>query len=221
MMEEKQVRVEPWSPEETAERAARGDTEAFGTLYERLHGYVEHTALGVVRNPQDAEDVAQNVWAKLMSGLGNYTPQARFTTWLYRVVTYAAIDHARKRRRDTEMVDPIQVGDEPALTPAVTSQLMPLDQESAYLHDRIAAEIDRAARALDESNSVRGNCFRMYYLGEMTIRDISDALRLSEGTVKSHLFYCRRYIAENHPVLGDLHLALEERLGKSNGTRMY
>jgi RNA polymerase sigma-70 factor (ECF subfamily) len=160
------------------------------------------------------------VWIKLVRGIRHYTPEARFTTWLYRVVTHAAIDHLRKRARDAQVPDAGADG-EPGVEAVAAPRLDPLDQELEYLRRRIAAELERAERALAESNAARARCFHLYYLREMTVRDISDALRLSEGTVKSHLFYCRRFIAENHPLLGELHLAIEERLGKYDGNRVY
>jgi RNA polymerase sigma factor (sigma-70 family) len=220
-MEEKKRRAEEWSAEEAVEQAAQGNTEAFGALYEQYNAFVKTTAFAVSRNHQDAEDVAHTVWTKLLKSIVQYSPNAAFKTWLYRVAQNAAIDHARKKAREVEFPDSAQSNNEPAIAAGLTSQFFPLDQESIYIRERIVSEVERAAKGLDQNNEVRGTCFRMYYIHEMTIRDISDALRLSEGTVKSHLFYCRRYVSERHPVLGELHLALEERLGKSNGNRMY
>jgi RNA polymerase sigma-70 factor, ECF subfamily len=208
---------EDWNPEALAVKAAGGDAEAFGALYERYNSYVKRTAGRVLRRQEDAEDVAQTVWSKLLTHLGQYTPEARFTTWLHRVVTHAAIDHTRRTRREQlVLVEPDD--DRPADHPASGSiHAVPIDQELEYLQKRIASELERAMARLAGRGEARAKCFELYYIREMSVREIGERLGLSEGTVKSHLFYCRREIAENHPALEDLYHALQAKVGRPYG----
>jgi len=66
--------------------ASRGDTRAFRTLVETHQGLVYSLAVRFVRNAQDAEDIAQEVFVRLWKNISKYNPQqARFSTWLYRI----------------------------------------------------------------------------------------------------------------------------------------
>jgi RNA polymerase sigma-70 factor (ECF subfamily) len=83
-------------------RAARaGDREAMGELYV-LHAPAVHAhVLRVVKDADDADDVTQQVFAKLLTGLDRYRPgEAPFVVWVLRVARNAAIDHLRRTRTD-------------------------------------------------------------------------------------------------------------------------
>ena len=79
--------------------ARAGDREAMGELYV-LHAPAVHAhVLRVVRDVDDADDVTQQVFAKLLTGLDRYRPgEAPFIVWVLRVARNAAIDHVRHER---------------------------------------------------------------------------------------------------------------------------
>lgn len=81
------------------ERAQAGDSTAFHAIYERYRPAVYGTALRVVRDVHEAEDVTQQVFAKLMTSIGQYELRSQpFAHWLSRVTRNAAVDHLRRRR---------------------------------------------------------------------------------------------------------------------------
>ncbi|MGV8831125.1 MAG: RNA polymerase sigma factor [Devosia sp.] len=87
-------------------RIASGDEAAFRALVERHIDRAYGLALRILRNPTDAEDVAQDVILKVWTQRGNWqTGRARFSTWLYRVVTNRCLDlHRRPRTEDIDQV---------------------------------------------------------------------------------------------------------------------
>lgn len=94
------------SPEERRQtrlavaRAKEGDRDAIGFLYRRYAGNVYGYVRSIVRNDYDAEDVTQQVFAKLLNGLGKYSEQSvPFSAWLLRMARNAAIDHLRASKR--------------------------------------------------------------------------------------------------------------------------
>gem|GEM_PF-301479 len=208
---------EDWQPEEMAARASQGDLAAFEALYKRYNNYVKETALQVLRSPEDAEDVAQNVWSKLLLKLQKYIPTARFTTWLYSVAVYASIDHIRRLHRNREI--PLESIDEAVREQKHHLHVLtyggPSNQEIDLLLKRIKEELIYALGELQDKNKIRNLCFQLYYFYGMSVREIAEEVSISEGTVKSHLYLARKYLEEKHPILSDLYLALQEKLGKA------
>jgi RNA polymerase sigma-70 factor (ECF subfamily) len=202
--------------DEIATNAAQGDSSAFATLYQHCNKYVMKVALHVVRRHEDAEDVAQSVWSKLVLRLGQYPREVHFTTWLYRVVTNAAIDHTRRVQARRELpLNAVADADETASQhTGARSHRAATDQELDLLQRLIREELTRALEDLRHKHTLRAQCFELHYLQELRVGEISAQLHLSEGTVKSHLYYSRKCLVENHPVLLDLYFAVEERLGR-------
>lgn len=87
-------------------RVASNDAAAFRTLVERHVDRAYGLALRILRNPTDAEDVAQDVMLKVWTQRGSWqTGRAKFSTWLYRVVTNRCLDlHRRPRTEDIDQV---------------------------------------------------------------------------------------------------------------------
>jgi RNA polymerase sigma-70 factor, ECF subfamily len=81
-------------------RAKAGDTTALHFLYVRFSDDVCGYVRSIVRNADDAEDITQNVFAKLMTAIQKYEPrQVPFTAWILRVARNAALDFLRARRQ--------------------------------------------------------------------------------------------------------------------------
>ncbi|MEM6409485.1 MAG: RNA polymerase sigma factor [Pseudomonadota bacterium] len=87
------------SDEALALAAANGDGEAFSTLTERHYDRVYRMAWRLTGSQHDAEDLAHDILTALPAKLVGFRAEARFTTWLYRVVMNAATDRARKAQR--------------------------------------------------------------------------------------------------------------------------
>jgi RNA polymerase sigma-70 factor, ECF subfamily len=100
-------RADDCAPTELEERRTRrivlaaraGDRDAMRELYERHAARVHAHVLRILGDENDADDVTQQVFAKLLTELDRYRPgEARFSAWVLRVAHNAAIDHVRRRR---------------------------------------------------------------------------------------------------------------------------
>lgn len=81
------------------EQLKRGDQTAFKTIVEIWQQMVFNTALGIVQNAEDAEDIAQEVFTQVYQSIHTFKGDAKFSTWLYRIASSKALDHLRRAKR--------------------------------------------------------------------------------------------------------------------------
>ena len=79
-------------------RVAAGDEASFNYLVEKYHRPMIHFLFRMVRNQAVAEELAQEVFLRVYRSRESYRAEARFTTWLYRIATNLAVNHARDTR---------------------------------------------------------------------------------------------------------------------------
>ena len=80
------------------EQLKQGDETAFKTIVEKWQQLVYNTALGIVQNAEDAEDITQDVFVKVFDSINSFKGESLFSTWLYRITTSKALDHLRKKK---------------------------------------------------------------------------------------------------------------------------
>ncbi len=95
------------APEDSALmlRYCDGDVAAFEVLYRRHNDALYRYLLWRCQHRNSAEDVFQEVWAKIVKARSSYRPTAKFTTFLYRVAHNCFIDHIRRNKRHAQTVD--------------------------------------------------------------------------------------------------------------------
>ncbi len=154
-------------------RAARGDAEAFRQLVEAYQTPAYRLAARMC-GPDSAEDVAQEAFLAAWRALPEFRGDCRFSTWLYRLVSNAAIDCLRreKKHRDTGDVDDLELPDGG-----------PSPQEQAERSDTR----DAVRRALDRLSPEHRQVLLLRFMQELDYGEIARALDVSEGTVKSRI----------------------------------
>jgi RNA polymerase sigma-70 factor, ECF subfamily len=160
-------------------RAAAGEAAAFQLLVERHRGMVYRVAYQFAGNHHDAEDIAQDVFVKVYRSLGGFRQDAQLTSWIYRIVMHACIDH--RRRNSPAAAAPF--GEDAELRLANTPEEGPGPEQRAYageLGDVLAAEIGRLPRG-------QRMIFVMRHREGLKLGEIAAALGLAEGTVKRQL----------------------------------
>ena len=80
-----------------------GDIAAFETLYRRHNDALYRYLLRLCRHPENADDIFQEVWGKIIKAADRYRPTAKFTTYLYRVAHNCFIDYLRRNKRHTHV----------------------------------------------------------------------------------------------------------------------
>src|ERR1700757_2900918 len=103
-MDEMNITVEKWAMGSSEEELVRvfvkdQDEEAFNEIVDRYGDKIYRTALRITRNPNDAEDVLQEVFITLIERLDSFHEESKFSTWLYRVTANASFMHLRTEKK--------------------------------------------------------------------------------------------------------------------------
>jgi RNA polymerase sigma-70 factor (ECF subfamily) len=139
----------------------------------------------MVRNQAIAEELAQEVFLRVYRSRQSYRAEARFTTWLYRIATNLAVNHARdtKRERAVQSVYLDAPDEETGKRPDVTDDA-PSAEENILRNERVKA-IRAHVMALPERQRM---AVVMHKYQGMDYREIGEVLKLSESATKSLLF---------------------------------
>lgn len=77
----------------------QGDGQAFKKLVDEWQDMVYNTALGIVQNADDADDITQDVFIQVYQSVSSFKGESKFSTWLYRIVITKSLDHLKKKKR--------------------------------------------------------------------------------------------------------------------------
>ena len=168
------------------EQVLTGDNDAFGQLVELYQGKVYNLALRMCGNPDDAFDLAQESFFRAWRGLAGFQQESAFSTWLFRLTSNVCLDWLRaKKRRPTVSLTSVEEGDEEA-------QIDVPDPAKGPEELVIAAE-DRAAlaKAMNELPVEYREILTLRAINDLSYTEISEILKLPEGTVKSRLSRAR------------------------------
>lgn len=160
-------------------RAARGDTAAFQALVERHRAMVYRVAFQFAGNHHDAEDIAQDVFIKVFRSIETFRHDAQLSSWLYRIVMNACIDH---RRRQDPAAGPAS-GEDLELSLLNTPAAGPGPEQHAYAGE-LGHLLDSEIGRLPDGQRL---VFIMRHHQGLKLSEIAEALGLAEGTVKRQL----------------------------------
>lgn len=182
---------------ELVARLQAGEAAAFRTLVERYQGPVYRTALSLLRSPEEAEDVAQEVFVEVYQTIARFRGEAALSTWLYRLATSQALKQRRKARTKKRFA---------FLTALLGGNQEVLHERPDYRHPQALLEnrqqqqqlLDAIAR-LPDSQQV---AFTLRHEQELSYEEIAAVLNVSRPAVESLLFRARQSLRKFlHPHL--------------------
>ena len=166
-------------------RAAAGDESSFNFLAQKYHRPIIHFLYRMVRNEAVAEELAQEVFLRVYRSRESYRAEAKFSTWLYRIATNLAVNHARDTRhqRAAQTVYLDAPDAETGSTPDVADEEPSVEQR--LLRDERMNAIRTHVMALPERQRM---AVLMHKYQGMDYKQIGEVLKLSESATKSLLF---------------------------------
>jgi RNA polymerase sigma-70 factor (ECF subfamily) len=169
------------------ERCRHGDRAAFTALVQRYQRPIYNAAFRVLGDAEDAREVAQDVFLRIVERLEDYDRQHKFFSWIYRIAINEAIDLLRRNRREEPLDDEIALRDATSAGPA-----------QRYEDRQLSERIQRVLMTMKIEDRV---VLSLRHFSELSYREIAEILETEERTVKSRLFEARQRMSE---LLADL-----------------
>jgi len=170
--------------------AQQGREPAFRELVRRYERPVFSLVYRMVRDREAAEDLAQDTFVKVLNHIDRYSPEFKFSSWLFKIANNVAIDHLRRRRVDTVSIDGAPDATTAAEVEASAIQLAaeqesPLDELASR---ELGSAIERAIGALRPQYRA---CIMLRHVEGRSYEEIAATLDLPLGTVKTYIHRAR------------------------------
>ncbi len=156
-----------------------GDLEALCGLYDRYRHMVYRTALAITGDPETAADLLQDVFLRLHRFIHRVDPQRPLKPWLYRMTANMSYTWIKRRHRWHRMLQ------------EMATRLSRETRESPHQLAEQSEEWKEVQSALDAISPEKRVVVVLYYLNDLSVQEIAEALDLPIGTVKSRLHYGR------------------------------
>lgn len=170
-------------------KVREGDIEAFELLVELHQSAVVGTVAKMLGGPNDAEDIAQQVFIRIWKSAKRYEPQAKFTTWMFTITRNLVFNETRRRKRKPT----VSVEEREEESHRVVEDEHGISPDAEVLHVELEKAVDDAIAALPEKQRM-AVVLRRYE--EMPYEDIGKVLEMSVPAVKSLLFRARTQLKE-------------------------
>ena len=171
-------------------RAQAGDQDAFRSLVVRFQRKVYAVALGIVKDPDLAWDVAQEAFVRVHGRLSTFEGKSSFSTWLFRVTTHLAIDAVRKERTSRkDQLEDVLESDLEGGGEGILSTALGNDPRENALRRELAGEIERALAGLTPEHRA---ILVLREVEGLSYEELAERLEIPKGTVMSRLFHARK-----------------------------
>jgi len=168
---------------ELVTKVQNGDNSAFEELYKLTSERAYFIALEFTKNNQDAEDILQESYIKALSKINELDKPESFSSWFSQIVANKSKDFLKKKK--------------PVLFEAEENEVFEIlpDEDTNFQPEENLdqTELQKAVmEVLDELSEEKRACVLMMYFEELSVSEISKALEIPEGTVKTRLFSARK-----------------------------
>jgi RNA polymerase sigma-70 factor (ECF subfamily) len=183
--------AERLSDEELVAAVLGGRQDLFADLVGRYQGRLVNYLYRMLRNVDEAHDLAQDVFFKVYQALDGFDPKYRFSTWLFRVAQNAAIDHLRKRRFKL-----VSIHRQDAESGEQQDWDLPSLDRSPYGDLRNRERGEAIQVAIDDLPWEYRELILLRHFGELSYDEIATLKEMPLGTVKNKLFRGRQMLKE-------------------------
>lgn len=178
------------SDEAIASRVQSGDGEAFGILMERYQSKLGRYGRGFLKSEDDIAEVVQDVFVNAYRNIKGFDARKRFSPWIYRIAHNAFANELRRRSRH-----PFALPDFDTLLAHTVAPERAEDEAERREWKELAA------RALGMVSSVHQEILSLFFLEELSYKEIADVLRIPVGSVGVRLSRAKRALRAALPAV--------------------
>ena len=177
------------------DRVLQGDTNAFAYLVDKYKNLTYTVAMKIVRNHEDAEEVAQDSFIKAYSQLHTFKGESKFSTWLYTIVYRNSITKIRKKKITTTNIDSYIIENQKSDYDFPQIEAIKNGEQKKYITE-----------AIDNLPETDAFLITLFYLDESSVEEIEQITGLTKTNVKVKLFRARKKL------LNELSLLLKDEI---------
>ena len=166
---------------EIIEQVLKGNTNAYTYIVNKYKNYVFTIAYRFTKNREDAEDVSQEIFIKIYKHLGSYKGEAKFSTWIYTIITTSCISYLRKKKIPTVVKEVYQFEN---IVNNVNSSMPILAIERKEKQE----QLQLALNLLEEEDKV---ILTLFYQFDSSINDLAAVLKIEPNNAKVKLHRAR------------------------------
>ena len=161
-----------------------GDTNAFSVLVDRYKDLVFTLALRMLKNREEAEEVAQDTFIKVYKSINKFKGDSKFSTWIYKIAYNTSLDRLKKNKKYINDV---------AIDEFTERQIKTIDNALDKLEDEEREQtIQKCIALLPNDDSF---LLTLYYFDELTLEEISKTIGIKPNNVKVKLYRSRKKLA--------------------------
>jgi len=164
-----------------------GNSRAIEELIFRYDRLVLLTALKFCGNEDDAKDIYQDVFIRVIKGLRKFKYQSEFSTWLYKITVNVCLTHTskQKKKREEYLTSADNENDENSLEEILIADTEEFSPQSRAENSDVSEKVGDAINYLSPNERM---CFILKHYNGYKIREISEMMNCKDGTVKKYLF---------------------------------
>jgi len=158
-------------------KAISGDSVALTKLVDKYKDIAYNLALSIVKNKEDAKDIAQDSFLRILENISRFRNDSKFSTWLYKIVYNQSIGFVKRENR-TKMID--------------YSVLVDISEKNENQEDK-TQDLYKAINLLEDTER---NIIMLFYLAEKSIKEIVQITGFSNANIKVILHRARKKLYE-------------------------
>ena len=168
----------------TINQILEGNTNAFAILVDRYKDLVFTLALRMLKNREEAEEVAQDTFVKAFRKLDNFKGDSKFSTWIYRVAYNTCLDRIKKNRKH---INDIEINE------FTINQVVALDNVLDTIETKERNETIK--QCIDTLPQEESFLLTLYYFDELSLEEISKIVGMKANAIKVKIFRSRKKLA--------------------------
>lgn len=166
-------------------RILGGEQSMYAELVNKYKSYAYTIAMKILQNRPEAEEAAQDSFIKAYHHLASFNKEAKFSTWLYRIVFNTAISYNRKNRQQFQSID---------------HTVIEYNQEAEGMLEKTDKR-KFLSMAMSKLNDADRTALSLFYLDEFSLEEIADITSMQANTIKVRIHRARQRLADELKII--------------------